>query len=279
MRLTNETALVTGGTSGIGKKIAERFLAEGCAVAVCSRTPEKVEKTVAELSKKYGGKIFGMAADVSKIEDMTNLVEKVVEKFGSLRILVACAGVNLKYGPLEYYSPKVAAADAQKIVSINLLGTIHSISAALTQMKKQKYGRIITFSGGGADRPIPNMSFYSMTKGAVVTFSKCFAEELNEGLKDNSHDIRINIYQPGMLKTNLTQHVEVVPNWKSIESVINETNLALEYMGGDIDKSTSKVIPMVMPSCKNNGKIFRGFSLFKLILGAMKLQKVLKSNT
>lgn len=278
MRLLKETALITGGTSGIGKKLAEKFLAEGCSVAICSRSQEKVDNTVKEFSEKYGDKIFGLAADVSKIEEMTSLVENVVEKFGSLRILIACAGVSLKYGPLEFYKPEDAAADAQKIVSINLLGTVNSVSTALPQMKKQKYGRIITFSGGGADRPIPNMSFYSMTKGGVVTFSKCFAEELKEGLTNNSHDIRINIFQPGMLKTNLTQHVEVVPNWKNHDEVMRETNLALEYMGGDIDKSTEKVIPMVMPSCKKNGSIFRGFSLFKLIRGAIKLQKVMKNN-
>lgn len=278
MRFQNETALITGGTSGIGRKLAKRLLKEGCKVAIFSRNEERVRNTVNKFQEVFGDHILGMVGDVSKPESLQSIVSQTVAKFGSIRILVANAGINLKYGPFSHYSPEEVYHDAHKIIGINLIGAMNSIAAVLPQMRKQKYGRIITLSGGGADRPIGNMTFYSASKGGVLTFSKCLAVEFDEEIEAGNQDIRLNIYQPGMLKTHLTQSVEVVDNWESKEKATNDTNMALEYMGADIDKSTSKVLPYLLPSCSKNGTLFRGFSLFKLILGAIKLQKKLKSS-
>ena len=142
-------------------------------------------------------------------------------------------------------------------------------------MKLQQYGRIITLSGGGADRPLTHMTIYSASKGGVVAFSKCLAEEL----KANPEDIKLNLYLPGMFKTGLTSGVKPVPNWNDQETLEKDTDIAIGFMGGNISKSTAKVIPYVLPSCKDTGKLFRGFSLPKLILGAMKLQKYMKNQS
>jgi 3-oxoacyl-[acyl-carrier protein] reductase len=276
MKLQNETALITGGSSGIGKKFAEKLLAEGCSVAICSRTKEKVDRAVQEFAETYGDKIVGMVADVSKPEDMVRVVGETVDRFGSIRILIANAGINLKYGPFDHYQPQDAFSDAQKILAVNLLGAINAISAALPYMHKQKYGRIVMMSGGGADRPIGNMTFYSASKGGVGAFARCFAVELDESRQKTGHDIRVNLFQPGMLRTNLTQNVDVVDNWEDLDKVESDTDFALQYMGGDIDESTSHIVPIVMPSSKANGKLIRGFSLFKLIRGAMKMKRAMK---
>ena len=277
MRLQNETALITGGTSGIGLNLAEKFLAEGCHVAICSRNQQKVSEAVQKFETQYGDHILGISCDVTDGKALQTAVEQVVMKFGSLRILVANAGINLKYGPFKHYTADDMYEDAQKIIGVNLIGVMRTISTVLPQMRKQKYGRIITLSGGGADRPLTHMTLYSASKGGAVAFSKCFAAELKEDHKLNKHDIRLNIYQPGMLKTNLTQKVQVVDGWESKEKVLQDTNLVLQYLGGDIDKSTAKVIPYVMPSCQENGKVFHGFSLIKMILGGIKLQKIMKT--
>ncbi|NHJ88086.1 MAG: SDR family oxidoreductase [Asgard group archaeon] len=272
MKLYNETAIITGSTEGIGKVIAELFLSEGCKVAICSRDVEKVKKTLSELKSKYGNSVIGYPCDVTKIENLEKLVAKTIDAFGSVRILVANAGINTKYGPFNCMSSAMVNENANAILSVNLIGVMNSIAAVMPKMKEQHYGRIITFSGAGVDRPINNMTIYSASKGGVVTFSKCLALELDE----NKDDIKINIFQPGMVKTKLTTTVDCVPNWKSSEEVKEDVEFVLEYLGGDIKKRTTKIIPYIIPETKTNGKLFRGFSLFKLIVNAIKMKRALK---
>jgi len=271
MSFQNETAIITGSTSGIGKKLAELLLKEGCKVTICSRSEEKVKKTLAEFKKQFGDSVIGFPCDVSKHKDVENIVKKTIEAFGSVRILIANAGVNTIYGPFANMTPKLVEEHAKTVLGVNLIGLMNTISATLPQMKKQKYGRIITLSGGGADRPLNNMTLYSASKGGVVTFSKCLATEFLD-----DEDIKLNIYQPGMIKTNLASSIVCVPNWRTKEELHEDTEFVLSYLGVDLDESCSKVIPYVMPECKSNGEVFRGFKLFPFIMSAMRLQKAMK---
>ena len=272
MQMANETAIITGSTSGIGKKIAAIFLKEGCKVTICSRNEQKVNETVSEFKETYKEKVIGIPCDVSDIESIKNVVEKTIKEFGSIRILVANAGLNTTYGPFEYLSPSQVASDAQTVLGTNLIGTINAITTVLPYMIPQKYGRIITLTGGGADRPLPHMTLYSASKGGVVSFSKCLAEEL----KESHEDIKINIFQPGMIETNLGKNTKLVEGWKEEEEFRRETVQVHQYIGTNIDESCPKIIPYVLPSCKANGKSFRGFSLVKMIWGGRKLQKMQK---
>jgi 3-oxoacyl-[acyl-carrier protein] reductase len=272
MRMKGETALITGSTSGIGKKLAEVFLEEGCNVSICSRNKEKVEVTLGELRKEYEGSVIGFPCDVTDISSLKQTVEATVQTFGSLRILVANAGLNTTYGPLEYLPPEKVVEDAEFVIGVNLIGTINSITVVLPYMKKQRYGRIITLSGAGVSRPQPYMTLYSASKGGVRTFSKCLAEEL----KEKREDIKINIFLPGMIDTNLGKKTKVISNWKDEEEFKRENSIVLEHIGVDINKSCEKVVPFVLPSCKDNGKEFKGYSVLKLIRGGIKLRGALK---
>lgn len=269
--MINETAIVTGSTSGIGKKIAELFLKEGCKVAICSRNETNVNQTVAEFKKQFGDSVIGIPCDVSDPNAVKNLIDKTIEAFGSIRILVANAGVNLTYGPFQYLTPDKVNSDAKTIIGINLIGAINSISAVLPQMIKQKYGRIISLSGGGADRPVENMTIYSASKGGVVAFSQCLAEEF----KATENDIKINIFQPGMILTNL-YNVTLIEDWKDKETYDSQMELMKKYVMTDVEKSSMTVIPYALPSCKDNGESFRGVSLVKMIRGFMKVSKEMK---
>jgi short-subunit dehydrogenase len=273
MRMKNETAIITGSTSGIGKKIAELFLREGCKVAICSRNESKVNQTFSEFKKEFGNSVIAIPCDVSDPSAVKSVVDKTIETFGSVRILVANAGVNLTYGPFEYIPLEKANSDAKTIVNINLIGVINSVSAVLPHMIKQKYGRIITLGGGGADRPVEHMTIYSASKGGVLAFSKCLAKELEK----NESDIKINIFFPGMINTNLVNTAQVIEAWKDPETYEKEMELILKYVMTDIEESCFKTIPFAIPSCKSNGDIFRGFSILKLIKGFKKIRKELKN--
>ncbi len=271
MKMINETAIVTGSTSGIGKKIAELFLKEGCKVAICSRNETNVNQTVAEFKKQFGDSVIGIPCDVSDPAAVKNLIDKTIEAFGSIRILVANAGVNLTYGPFQYLTPDKVYSDAKTIIGINLIGAINSISAVLPQMIKQEYGRIITLSGGGADRPVEHMTIYSASKGGVVAFSQCLAKEL----ETSEINIKINIFQPGMVLTNLYK-VSLIEAWKDKETYDSQMELLKKYVMTDVEKSSMTVIPYALPTCKDSGKSFRGFSLPKMIRGFMKVSKEMK---
>ena len=269
--MINETAIVTGSTSGIGKKIAELFLKEGCKVTICSRNQTNVNQTVAEFKEHFGDSVIGMPCDVSDPNAVKNLIDKTIEAFGSIRILVANAGVNLTYGPFQYLSLDKVNSDAKTIIAINLIGVLNSVSAVLPQMIKQKYGRIIALSGGGADRPMEHMTIYSASKGGVLAFSRCLAKEL----ETSEINIKINIFQPGMIYTNL-YNVKLIEAWKDRELYDAEMELLKKYAMTDVEKSSMAVIPYALPTCKNNGKSFRGFPLVKMIRGFMKVSKEMK---
>jgi len=272
MRMNNETAIVTGSTSGIGKKIAELFLREGCKVAICSRKEANVNQTVAEFKEKFGDSVIGVACDVSDPSAIQALVDKTVEVFGSVRILVANAGVNLSYGPFEYLSLDKVTSLAKSMIDINLVGIINSVASVLPQMIKQEYGRIVTLSGGGADRPVEHMTLYSASKGGVVAFSKCLAKEL----ETKEYNIKLNIFNPGMVDTNLSKGAALIEAWKDKETYDREFEIVRKHVMTDVEKSSSKVIPYVLPTCKDNGESFRGFSIMKLIKGFKRVSKEVK---
>jgi NAD(P)-dependent dehydrogenase (short-subunit alcohol dehydrogenase family) len=272
MKLKNETAIITGSTTGIGRMIAELLLREGCKVTICSRSKDKVEKTVAELKKDFGESVIGAPCDVNIPSDLKNIVDITVKKFGSARILIANAGINSVYGPFECLDPKNVSSYAKEIINTNLVGVMNSIAAVLPQMNSQKYGRIITLSGGGVDRPIDNMTLYSASKAGIVTFSKCFAVELAQ----KEEDIKINIFHPGIIRTELMTSFTCVPNWKTEEETQAELDMVLSYIGGDVEKRSKVVLSYVTPETKTNGKVFRGFSLPVMIFNAIRLNRAIK---
>ena len=276
--MKNETAIVTGSTSGIGKKIAELFLREGARVVICSRNEEKVKKTLAEFKEEFGDSVIGVACDVSDPAALKALVDKTVEIFGSIRILVANAGFNLIYGPFEYFALEKINSVANSVIGTNLIGLIDSVAAVLPQMKKQGYGRIITLAGGGADRPLEHMTIYSASKGGVLAFSKCLAKEFEQ----SDDDLKINIFLPGMIDTNLATNIEIPENWKDREVYDREYEIIRKNVMTDVEESCLNVIPFALPSNKKNGTLIRGFKVIKLIKGfrqATKERKKIENNS
>jgi len=270
--MKNETAIVTGSTSGIGKKIAELFLREGARVAICSRNEEKVNQTLAEFKEEFGDSVIGVPCDVSDPAALKALVDKTVDAFGSIRILVANAGFNLTYGPFEYFALEKVNSVAKAVIGTNLIGLIDSVAAVLPQMKKQGYGRIITLAGGGADRPLEHMTIYSASKGGVLAFSKCLAKEF----KQSNSDLKINIFLPGMIDTNLATDIQIPEEWKDRETYDREYEIIRKNVMTDLEESCLNVIPFALPSCKKNGTLVRGFKLIKLIKGFRQVAKEMK---
>ncbi|MGO7091620.1 SDR family oxidoreductase [Rhizobium leguminosarum] len=185
-RLQNKTALITGGTSGIGLETARQFIAEGARVVVTGSSAASVEAARAE----FGGKATVIQADAGNAVGQKAVADSVREIFGTLDILFVNAGVA-EFGPLEQWSE--AAFD--KSVDINVKGPFFLIQALLPIFSKQ--AAIVLNTSINAHIGMPNSSVYSLTKGALLTLAKTLSGELI------GRGIRVNAVSPGPISTPL----------------------------------------------------------------------------
>jgi NAD(P)-dependent dehydrogenase (short-subunit alcohol dehydrogenase family) len=198
--LTGRTALITGGTRGLGLEIARAYLDAGTAgLCICGRDREAVELAVAELTERAatGQRVLGEVADVSVPEEVRRLVEAALANLGGLTILVCNAGV---YGPKGNVA-EVSWAEWARAIEINLFGSVLPARAVAAHFGERGYGKIIQLSGGGATSPLPRLSAYAASKAAVVRFAETLAWELRE------HGVDVNAMAPGALNTRLLEEV------------------------------------------------------------------------
>ena len=193
MELKDKISIITGGSGGIGKAIAFAFAKEGSHLVLASRTLSELEATKQELSNFSSTKTELFRCDVSKPKEVEGLLHFTLEKFTTIDILVNCAGI---YGPIGF----VTDIDNERwieAININLYGTFLCIKAVLPTMIRNKKGKIINLSGGGAVSSFPRFSAYSTSKAGVVRLTETLAEEVKE------HDIDINAIAPGAVNTRL----------------------------------------------------------------------------
>jgi 3-oxoacyl-[acyl-carrier protein] reductase len=198
MKLKNLNALVTGGSQGLGKTIAEHFLREGANVVLCARSAKDLTSARDALAAKFPArKISARICDVSNESQVSELVAFALRELGSLEALVLNAGVYGPMGPTE----SVSLDDWRRALDINLFGVLLPCRAVIPHFKKAGRGKIIVLSGGGATNPLPNISAYAASKAAVVRLMETLAEELRE------FHVDVNAIAPGALATRLVDEV------------------------------------------------------------------------
>jgi NAD(P)-dependent dehydrogenase (short-subunit alcohol dehydrogenase family) len=196
--LANRTAIVTGASQGLGLEIARAYLQAGARVMMCARDAVQIEGRREELSAIAGADcIAAMGADVSRESDVERLVETTVATFGGLHILVNNAG---GYGPMGGIETIDWAAWVRAI-EINIYGSVLPCRAVLPHFKRQRYGKIVQMSGGGATNPLPRISAYAASKAAIVRFAESLAVEVRD------HGIDVNAIAPGALNTRMLDEV------------------------------------------------------------------------
>ncbi len=173
-RLDGKVAIITGGNSGVGAVTAELFAKEGAKVVISARRLPQLEE-VAERIRANGGEVLAVPTDVSKVEDVENLVAKAVEAFGQIDILVNNAGV-LEAGlkPIDCYSDE----DLEWVFDINTKGCLYCTRAVLKEMTKTGKGSIINldsvagqFGTGGAAYVTSKAAVIGLTKHTAIRFS------------------------------------------------------------------------------------------------------------
>lgn len=197
MILKDKVSIITGGSRGIGKAIAVAFAREGSHLVLTSRTEAELKASRQEIKELSSTRIEISPTDVSKEEQVKALIDFTLEKFGAIDILVNCAGI---YGPIGF----ITNIDSEKwieAININLCGTFLCIKGVLPTMIKNKKGKIINLSGGGATSPFPRFSAYSTSKAAVVRLTETLAQEVQ------GYNIDINAIAPGAVNTRLLDQV------------------------------------------------------------------------
>jgi len=222
-KLSSKTALITGGSQGLGKEIATQFLHAGASVALCARNADTLKKTADELQALCvnGQKVWAFKADIGNEKDVDQLLHQLSVVAPNVDILINNAGIHGSIGSLE----NVDWEEWMGAIKVNLFGAIYLTRALIPKLKKQKSGKIIFISGGGATNPMPGMSAYAASKAAIVRMMETLAVELKVD------GIDVNAIAPGALNTRLCNEV-VEAGASAIGQVQHAKMIAVKENGG-----------------------------------------------
>lgn len=226
MLLDKRVTIITGGARGIGKAIANLFAKEGSDVVIADLDLDQAIKTAKEIGKETNRKALSLKLDVSKKNEIDEMVKKIIEKFGKIDILVNNAGFNK---PTPFFDFTEELWD--KIIDVNLKGTFLCTQAVAREMVKRHYGKVINISSCSGIHPNPGETAYGSAKSGVLALTRDNAFELG------IHGIYVNAILPGMTDTELTRkyllNEETEPIWaektslKKIAKPEDQANTAL----------------------------------------------------
>lgn len=206
-QFANKVAVVTGGSSGIGRATAISLAKQGAKVCLMDLKEEKAEIVKKEIEELQGEAII-VDVDLSKHNQVKEGIEEAVNKWGRLDIVFANGGINGVLAPIEDLNPE----DWDTTINTNLKGTFHTVKYAIPKMKESGGSIIITSSING-NRVFSNfgMIAYSTSKAGQVAFAKMAALELAQ------YKIRVNVICPGAIETNIGKSTEKTPEVDKIE--------------------------------------------------------------
>ena len=189
MSSSKKIAIVTGGGSGIGFAISEKFTQNGIETIIVGRD----EKKLKQAEEKLGELCHAMTCDVSDLSSIPGFISKVINQFGQIDVLVNNAGINMKK---EFQD--VTDEDFQKVITTNLTAVFAISREVVKQMLKQKSGSIINISSMAAQYGLPKVIAYSASKTAIDGMTRAMAVELSP------KGIRVNAIAPGFIITEMT---------------------------------------------------------------------------
>lgn len=204
--LAGKTALITGASKGIGRKIAEVFAQNGANVAFTYLSSVEKGQALEKELEQFGTKVKGYRSDASKFDEADKLINDIVADFGTLDIVVNNAGIT-KDGLLM----RMTEENWDDVININLKSIFNISKAASKVMMKNRKGSIINMSSVVGVQGNAGQANYSASKAGIIGFSKSLAKELG------SRNIRTNVVAPGFIRTEMTDVLDpkVVEGWEA----------------------------------------------------------------
>jgi 3-oxoacyl-[acyl-carrier protein] reductase len=200
-KLENRVAIITGGARGIGRAIAEAFVAEGADVAIADKAPESGAGDLLSVLRKSGRRAIYVQTDVSKEPEVKAMVERVLGELGPVEILVNDAGIFS-----QVLLHEMSAEQWDKVVNVNLRGTFLCTRYVLPQMLERGSGKIINIGSQLGQIGGHEMVHYSASKGGVLAFTKALAREVS------AKGVRVNAIAPGPILTDMMK--EETDEWR-----------------------------------------------------------------
>ena len=194
LNIAKKTAIVSGGSKGIGKAIAMKLAQAGANVVICSRKKENLDSAANE-AELNGLTLIPIECNTSNNESIQSVVDHTIEKFDRVDVLVNNAAAN------PYYGPILNSEDSHwdKIFDVNVKGYFNFAKACSDTMIANNSGKIINVASIAAKTPLEGLGVYNISKAAVVMLTKVLAKELGE------HNIQVNTLAPGLIKTDFSK--------------------------------------------------------------------------
>jgi 3-oxoacyl-(acyl-carrier-protein) reductase len=208
MRLKGRTALVTGGSRGIGRAIALALGEEGADVAINYVSSEKSARDVAETITKMGRRAMVAQADVGDYPDTFRMAQEILKEFGHLDILVNNAGINS-----DKSFVKMDHASWRKVLAINLDGVFNCTKVFIDQMIKQNYGRVVNITSVIGQIGNFGQANYAASKAGVAAFTKSLAKELA------GKGVTVNAVAPGFIETEMVDSIPEKVRQKLLDQI------------------------------------------------------------
>lgn len=203
--IKDKTAIITGATRGIGRGIAETFAKHGANVIFTYSSSSDLAREIENELSKEGVIVKGYKSDASNFNDCENLINKIVNDFPVIDILINNAGITI-----DNLLLRMKEEDFDKVISVNLKSVFNMTKAIQRTMLKQRFGSIINISSVVGVKGNAGQSNYAASKAGIIGFSKSIALELG------SRNIRCNVIAPGFIETEMTEVLDdkVVKEWR-----------------------------------------------------------------
>ena len=230
-----KTWFITGTSTGLGRKLTEKLLAQGNRVAATARKPEILD----ELKQRYGEKLWVARLDVTDTDQIKEVVKKAFDELGQIDVIVNNAGYALFCAVEE-------ASDQQidRQIATNITGSVQVVRAVLPYLRAQGNGRILQVSSAGGQTTYPNFSYYHLSKWAVEGFCDTLAKEVAP------LNIGVTIIEPGAHKTSFGTGMETAPVIPAYDNTpAGDVRRAVEAgnfpLKGDVNKTVQEIINCV----------------------------------
>ena len=210
--LTGKSAIITGGSKGLGLAMAAGLASAGANLMLVNRNQEEGIQTAKELSTAYGTKVISFSADITHKEKTEAMCKEAMNAFGQIDILINSAGINIR-GPIDEVTPE----DFAKVMEVNVTGTWLCSRAVTPYMKKNGNGRIINMASTLGLVGLANRTPYASSKGAVVQMTRALALELAP------FNIMVNAICPGPFLTEM--NISIAESDEAIKFIVGATAL------------------------------------------------------